>query len=153
MLRLSREADYGTLALVYIASRSAGSLAFRRDIAAHYNIPSEFLAKVLQKLSRRGLVRSFRGIQGGYALARSPDLITLVDVVEAVDGPLALVDCQCPDPSCRQEPACTMKSAMSEVQEQIHRVLSAVTLSDLMLRLPGRPVAAAARRGWEAARR
>jgi len=143
MLRLSREADYSLLAMVYIASQPEGQLAYRRDIAAHYNIPREFLAKVLQKLSRHGLVKSFRGMQGGYQLAREADGITLADVIEAVDGPLALVDCQCEPYACGQEPACTVKTVMSEVQHEVLRVLSGVTLHEMRRRVtrdggPGR---------------
>jgi Rrf2 family protein len=135
MLRLSREADYSLLAMVYIAAQPAGQLAYRRDIASHYNIPREFLAKVLQKLSRHGLVKSFRGMQGGYQLAREADRITLADVIEAVDGPLALVDCQGPPYDCGQESACTVKSVMTEVQQGIRQVLCGVTLQDMRTRL------------------
>lgn len=134
MLRLSREADYSLLAMVYIASQPDGRLAYRRDIAAHYNIPREFLAKVLQKLSRHGLVKSFRGMQGGYQLAREAGRITLAEVIEAVDGPLTLVDCQCPPYDCGQESACTVKSVMTEVQQGILRVLGGVTLRDMCAR-------------------
>lgn len=135
MLRLSREADYSLLAMVYIASQPEGQTAYRRDIAAHYNIPREFLAKVLQKLSRHGLVKSYRGMQGGYQLAREADRITLADLIEAVDGPLTLVDCQCPPYDCGQESACTVKTVMSEVQQGILRVLVGVTLRDMQRRM------------------
>lgn len=135
MLRLSREADYSLLAMVYIASQPEGQMAYRRDIAAHYNIPREFLAKVLQKLSRHGLVKSYRGMQGGYQLAREADRITLADLIEAVDGPLTLVDCQCPPYDCGQESACTVKTVMSEVQQGILRVLVGVTLRDMQRRM------------------
>ena len=135
MLRLSREADYGLLAMVYIASQPSGQLAYRRDIAAHYGIPREFLAKVLQKLSRRGLVRSFRGMQGGYQLARDAREITLADVITAVDGPLSLVDCQCPPYECGQEFVCTVKGIMGEVQQDILKVLGGITLDDMHRRL------------------
>ncbi len=135
MLRLSREADYGLLAMMYIAAQPSGRLAYRRDIAAHYTIPKEFLAKVLQKLARQGLVRSYRGIQGGYILAREPSLITLADVVEAVDGPMALVDCQCEPHECRQEESCTVKITMMHVRREIHDVLAGISLEDMRSRL------------------
>ena len=136
MLRLSREADYSLLAMIYIAGRPDGQLAYRREIAAHYSIPKDFLAKVLQKLARGGLVRSFRGTQGGYCLARKPDEITLVDVLEAVEGPMSLVDCGCEPYECRQEQACTIKRAMHEVQNEIRSVLGGVSLQDMRSRLP-----------------
>ncbi|HKY31313.1 MAG TPA: Rrf2 family transcriptional regulator [Candidatus Polarisedimenticolia bacterium] len=135
MLRLSRETDYSLLALMYIAEREPGQLAYRRDIAAHYNIPREFLAKVLQKLCRRGLVKSYRGMQGGYALARRPETITLADVVEAIDGPIALVDCQCDPDGCPQEEACTVQSVMGEVRRGIEEVLRGISLEHMRRRL------------------
>jgi len=135
MLRLSREADYGLLAMMYIASQPTGRLAYRRDIAAHYTIPKEFLAKVLQKLARRGLIRSFRGIQGGYVLARDSGEITLADVVEAVDGPMALVDCQCEPHECRQEESCTVQLTMMHVRREIHAILARISIEDMRSRL------------------
>ena len=128
MLRLSREADYSLLAMMYIAARPAGQLAYRREIAAHYNIPKEFLAKVLQKLTRHGLIKSFRGMQGGYLLARDAGRITLADVVEAVDGPVALVSCQRERGQCPQEDLCTIQDALFDVQREFQRILSGITL-------------------------
>ncbi len=141
MLRLSREVDYGLLAMMYIADRPEGMLAYRRDIAARHGIPGEFLAKVLQKLARGGLIRSYRGTQGGYALARDAAQITLADVVEAVEGPIALVECQCASYECHQEPACTVKSALQDVQRAFYGVLARMSLVDI--RAGGRPPHAA----------
>lgn len=131
MLRLSREADYGLIALMYMAARPEGRLAYRREIAEAHGIPTEFLAKVLQKLARVGLIRSYRGTQGGYALARTPAEITLADVVEAVEGPVALVECQCESYDCEQERSCNVKHALTGVQREIRRVLACVSLVDI----------------------
>lgn len=130
MLRISREADYSLLAMMYIAARPAGQLAYRREIAAHYNIPKEFLAKVLQKLTRHGLIKSFRGMQGGYLLARDAGRITLADVVQAVDGPITLVSCQRKGGRCPQEELCTVQSALFDVQHEFQRILNGITLED-----------------------
>src|SRR5215475_3825929 len=135
MLRLSREADYGLLAMIYIASQPEGVLAYRREIASHYNIPAEFLAKALQKLSRHGLIRSFRGTQGGYRLAREAETITLADLVEAVDGPMTLVDCQREGCACPQEESCTVQATMIDIQRGIRGLLAAVSLGDMRRRL------------------
>ena len=134
MLRLSREADYGLLAMVYIATVPEGELACRGDIAAHYSIPREFLGKVLQKLSRHGLIESFRGMQGGYRLALGADEISLGDVIEAVDGPMALVYCQRDPCDCPQETLCSMQETLRGVQQEIGRVLGKVTIRQLSRR-------------------
>lgn len=141
MLKLSREVDYGLLAMMYIADRPEGVLAYRRDIAARHGIPGEFLAKVLQKLARGGLIRSYRGTQGGYALAREASGITLADVVEAVEGPVALVECQCEPYECLQEPSCTVKFALLVVRREFQKVLARISLTDM--RMEGQPALAA----------
>ena len=125
----------GLLAMMYIAAQPAGVLAYRREIAAHYNIPAEFLAKVLQKLSRQGLIRSFRGTRGGYTLAREADTITLVDVVEAVDGPMSIADCQRERCVCPQEMTCTVQTTLVEVQREIRQVLAKVSLGAMRRRM------------------
>lgn len=138
MLRLSRETDYGLLALVYMARRPSAGPADRGEIAAHYGIPKEFLAKVLQKLARAGLIRSYRGTQGGYRLARTADNITVADVIEVLEGPVALAECGCGPDSCREEPACEVRAAMQEIQEEIRGVFSGVTLRQIGHRIsPG----------------
>lgn len=135
MMRLSREADYGLLALMYIAEKPGGQLVDRREIAAHYNIPPDFLAKVLRKLSRGGLIRSFRGTGGGYLLAREAGRISLADVVEAVEGGVSLVECQRDRCLCPQEAACTVQTALDEVRAEIRDVLGSVSLQDIRRRL------------------
>ena len=134
MMRLSRETDYSLLAMIYIADRPDGRLAYRKEIAAHYSIPREFLAKVLQKLTRHGLIKSFRGMQGGYLLARELELISLADVVEAVDGPMAIVECQRGACLCPQEAHCCVKETLAEVQSRIHDLLAGISLADVRRR-------------------
>lgn len=135
MLRFTREAEYGLLAMAYIATRPTGELAYRKEIAEHHNIPREFLAKVLQKLSRRGLIKSFRGIRGGYLLARVPAEISVADVVSAVDGPLALVECARQDGSCPQIEICGFRSVLWGLQDDILGMLQRITVKDLSGRL------------------
>jgi len=135
MLRLTREAEYGLLAMAYIATRPDGELAYRREIAEHHNIPREFLAKVLQKLSKQGLIKSYRGIRGGYLLARIAADISIADVVSAVDGPMALVECARPDGSCPQQDLCGFQSVLWDLQDEIVGMLRKITVQDLSAKL------------------
>ncbi|HYR69214.1 MAG TPA: Rrf2 family transcriptional regulator [Candidatus Dormibacteraeota bacterium] len=139
MLRFTREAEYGLLAMTYIATRPDGELAYRREIAEHHNIPREFLAKVLQKLSRRGLIKSYRGIRGGYLLARVPAEISIADVVCAVDGPLALVECARPDGTCPQDEICGVRNVLWGLQDEILGMLKRVTVKDLSVHSREKP--------------
>jgi Rrf2 family protein len=155
MLRLTREAEYGLLAISYIASRPDGELSFRREIAQHHNIPREFLAKVLQKLTKHGLIRSYRGIRGGYLLARPMEQITLSDIVRAVDGPMALVECARKDGDCPQFDACELKDALHELQDGIVHLLESMSLEDLTSRMRkkrGGPIAVPGQDGARAGR-
>lgn len=139
MLRLTREAEYGLLAMAFIAARPDGQLAYRREIAEHHNIPREFLAKVLQKLSKKGVIKSHRGTRGGYRLVRGPAEVSLAEIVQAVDGPMALVECARQGGDCPQFDGCTLREALWELQDNLLKVLESVTLADLAGRLGRRP--------------
>src|SRR5205823_9851038 len=110
MFRLSKKADYGLIALKHLAQHSDESVS-AREIAAHYHIPAELLAKVLQKLVRKGLLISQQGMNGGYVLARDPAAISIVDVVEALEGPIAMTPCERGD-LCQQLEMCSVKDPL-----------------------------------------
>src|SRR5689334_5949812 len=92
MFKLSKKADYGLIALKHLAQHSDESIS-AREIAKEYRIPAELLAKVLQRLARKGILVSQHGTNGGYVLARDPSRISIVDVVEALEGPIAITPC------------------------------------------------------------
>ena len=102
MLRLSKKTDYGLLALQYLANEAPSGVASARAIAERYDIPVELLAKVLQHLARFGFVAAQKGAHGGYQLARPAASISLADIVEAIDGPLAITACGRKDEQCDQ---------------------------------------------------
>src|SRR4029079_4501371 len=89
------------LALQSTSSGGAGASS-AREIAEHYDIPIELLAKILQRLARRGLLTSHQGTRGGYSLARPATVISVADVIQAVDGPLTVTACSVHDQDCGQ---------------------------------------------------
>jgi len=92
MLKLTKKADYGLIALHHLAD--AGQVAVSaNDIADAYHVPHEAMAKILQKLAKAGLVHSRHGINGGYVLARDARRISALDVIVAIDGPLLITSC------------------------------------------------------------
>jgi len=97
MLRLTKKADYGLMALKYLAEQVALSgrdvAQSAKDIAEAYHIPPQLLAKILQTLAKAGLLVSHAGTNGGYALARSAKEITAFEVIRAIDGPLFITSC------------------------------------------------------------
>ena len=93
MLRLSKKADYALIAMKHLAVRGVRGSSSAREIAALYDIPIELMAKVLQRLVRRGLLVSHQGTRGGYQLSRAPIQISVADVIQAIEGPVTVTAC------------------------------------------------------------
>ena len=129
MFQLSKKADYGLIALKHLAQHSEESVS-AREIAAHYHIPAELLAKVLQTLARKGLLMSQQGIHGGYVLARDPASISIVDVVEALDGPIAITPCERGN-DCQQLQMCSVRDPLLKVRAKVVRLLGDTSIYEL----------------------
>jgi Rrf2 family protein len=118
--------------MMYIAARPDGARVLRSEIADAQSIPSSFMAKILRGLVRAGLLRSSRGIHGGFLLARPPNEITLLEVLEAVEGPLSLTDCV-PDPAgCEFSETCPASSVWLQVQDEMASLLRDTNLENLV---------------------
>lgn len=134
MFSLTKKTDYALLALCGLACEPSGRALNTKVIAERYHIPGELLAKILQQLARRELVVSTSGPTGGYRLARDPMDITVSDVMNAVDGRPALVQCfKSGRDACNQFDTCTIRNPMGLVQRRMARVLAETTLRDLVL--------------------
>jgi Rrf2 family protein len=130
-MQLTRAADYAVRVMVHLAGKPVGSRATRNELATSGDAPEHFLSKILQSLSRSGLITSHRGMAGGYALAKAPDDITLLDVVEAMEGPLLLNVCLAEGPSCERKDWCSVHVVWAEAQEALEKVLRAATIASL----------------------
>lgn len=131
MLRLSKKTDYALIALKDLASSPEGSSSSAREIAARYNIPVELMAKVLQRLAKRGLLASHHGKRGGYDLARPATMISVADVIQAVDGPVAVTACSDIDESCEQYSTCNVRDPLWRLKDRIVRTLAEFTIDEL----------------------
>lgn len=130
MLRFTKRADYGLMAIHYIAfHQGKGSISAKR-IAEEFNIPTELLAKILQRLAKQGLIVSHNGPKGGYALARTPGKITVGQVVRALEGPIHIVSCM-EDLSCPQFPRCNLRQPVQKIQAKISDLLDTMTVAEL----------------------
>ena len=134
VLRISRKIDYGLRAMIYLASIPAEAVVPFREIARQMDVPEDFLAKILKTLVDMGLVKSTRGPHGGYALARLPADISFLDVIEAVEGPVALNVCLDGEDACGHSTACTMVSVWKAGQERMLDVYRQAKLSELTLK-------------------
>jgi FeS assembly SUF system regulator len=131
MLKLTKKSDYGLIALKHLATRRSDETCSAADIAAVYGISAPLLAKVLQKLARKGLVTAKHGSAGGYMLARDPAQITALEVINAIDGPLFITSCMTTHGECFQTTTCTVREPLRRINESICQVLSTVTISQM----------------------
>jgi Rrf2 family protein len=135
VLRISRKIDYALRAMIYLASISPEAVVPFREIARQMLVPEDFLAKILKTLVDEGMVRSARGPHGGYTLARPAADISFLEVIEAVEGPVALNVCL-DDDGCGNSPHCTMAAVWRQGQEKMLEVYRASKLADLAMK-PG----------------
>jgi Rrf2 family protein len=136
---LSKKAKYGLHALAKLAQEPGNGPTLIADIAASESIPHKFLESILLELKRKGILQSKKGKGGGYSLGRAPELITLGEVVRALDGPLAPLPCVSqsayqPCDECVDERSCGIRSVMKEVRDATATILDGTTLEDLVAR-------------------
>jgi len=132
---LSRRADYGVRAMMDIASRQPTERTIVSDIARRQDIPPPFLAKIVPRLARAGLVLTALGATGGITLAASPEDITLLQIIEAIDGPLALNLCSLNPANCKHYTTCSACQVWGAAQAQLQHTLAQTRLSDLTVAL------------------
>ena len=130
MLRFTKRADYGLMAIHYIAINDGFGAVSAKRIAEEFAIPPELMAKILQRLAKQGLVVSTNGPKGGYALARRPTEITVGQVIRALEGPINIVSCL-EDSECPQMEKCNLRRPVHKIQAAISQVLDTMSLSEL----------------------
>lgn len=136
MLRLSKKADYALMAMKHLAL-AGDQPSSAREIAEAYNIPVELLAKVLQRLVRRQLLVSLQGTRGGYQLARNPRLISVADIIVAIEGPVVVTACTTDEGQCEQFTTCNVRDPLWKVRERILTALGECTVAELAVDPPG----------------
>ncbi|MEY2421671.1 MAG: Rrf2 family transcriptional regulator, iron-sulfur cluster assembly transcription factor [Acidimicrobiaceae bacterium] len=133
-MKVSTRGDYACRALLSLALRSDGvGPTSVRDIAERTGLPQPYLEQILLALKGAGIVRSKRGVGGGYVLAREPALITLTDIVSAVDGPIVVGDFGEPhqNGACDHEGQCVLLAVWAGVSDEMRRLLDGLTLADV----------------------
>jgi len=135
MLKLTKKADYGLIALRHLAVARPGinlrASASAKDIADSYGIPLPLLSKVLQKLARGGLLISEQGTNGGYRLAREAQNISALEAIRVIDGPIILTKCFTEHAGCDQTALCPVREPLRKVHEGILSLLANISLADL----------------------
>lgn len=139
-MQITRAGEYGVLGLVALAKRARGSVVMIDEVSREEDIPKSFLAKIFQSLARAGLVHSVRGTGGGFALARPASQITVLEIIEAIEGPIALQRCLEEKPDCHHMAGCALCGLFAEAQDRLRETFARTSLEELARRqgrLPG----------------
>ena len=132
-MQITRQADYAVRAVLYVAKLGVNQRAATRQIADEQNIPPSFLAKIISQLSIAGLLQTSRGARGGVMLAKKPEEITLLEVVEAIDGPIMLNECVHGDRGCNfGGNTCRLRPVWCDVQSDVVNRLRSTNFSQLL---------------------
>lgn len=137
MLRLTKKADYSLIALRHFAAKRMESgldaTASAKEVADSCGIPLPVLSKLLQKLGKSGFLAAEQGTNGGYRLARDPRLISTLEVIRAIDGPIVLANCFNAEASCGHSSQCTVKRPLRRIHDGILRLLEGVSIQDMLM--------------------
>ncbi len=136
-MKLSKKSDYALRAMIYLSMNYQKGSVQIKEISAKEKIPQKFLENILLALRKVGILNSKMGLRGGYELARSPDLITLGDVIRVLDGAIAPVNCvsQMSYKPCSEEVTCVIRGVMMDVRKAITDVLDTITFADMCKRV------------------
>jgi len=131
---LTSRSDYGLLLVTFLADQPREESFSIAEVSSHFNLPQAFLEQIARDLKRAHILISRRGRDGGYRLVRNPERVSVVEVIEALEGPLQAVSCQTDD--CPAVAACFTRSFWLVFQKHLHRTLREVTVADLLAKSP-----------------
>ncbi len=133
-MKLSTRGRYATRALLDLALHGGGTPVSLREVAKRQGISAKYLDQILSQLRHAGYIRASRGSRGGFQLTADPESLTLLDIVTAVEGQTAIVDCVLDPARCERAPDCVTREVWQEATQAVERVLRGITLADLMRR-------------------
>ena len=131
-MQITRQADYAVRAVLYLARLEPNQRAATSQVAQEQHIPPSFLAKIISQLSIAGLLHTSRGARGGVTLAREPQAITLLEVIEAIDGPIMLNECVSENSICTFDDDCPLRPVWCEAQEELVNRLKSTDFQQLL---------------------
>jgi len=133
-MKITQEADYGLRVVLHLCKIGYGERVEAKVVAAQEGIPLRFLLKLLRKLIQHGIVKSYRGVAGGYALDKTPENITLREVIEAIDGPISVNRCTVESNFCNinRTGSCIIHKAMRKIQRDLLKELEGITFKNLL---------------------
>jgi len=130
-MQITREGDYGIRSVLYLTRQPFNKISFVNEISEDYKIPRSFLAKILQKLVKAKIVRSYRGVKGGFSLARQARDISMLDVIEAIEGKVYLNSCLYDKKTCSFSKHCPVNPVWATIQERFTEMLRKMNFEDI----------------------
>jgi len=134
-MQITRQADYAIRAVLYLSKLGPHGRAATRQIAQEQNIPSSFLAKIVSQLSVAGILETTRGARGGIRLGKPAEAITMLDVVEAIDGPILLNECVGDENTCNFGQDCELRAIWCDAQKNLVKQLREAKFSQFFREL------------------
>jgi len=134
MIRITKNADYGILLMAEMASEGIAAVHNARCLSDSTRIPQPMVSKILKTLAKEGLLLSHRGQKGGYSLSRSADEITVAEIITALEGPIAIIECADHEKEhvCDLEAVCSVSSPWRRINDAVCDALSAITLEEMI---------------------
>ncbi len=131
MFKLSKGAEYAIRSILYLSRQRTGRVCYSEEISKNQEIPRAYLAKVFQALGRKGIIKSMRGTKGGVTLLKAPELISVYDVIIAVEGDIFLNDCLIHEGFCHRDPVCSAHRFWHSIQEKFCALLQEANFQTL----------------------
>ncbi|MEN8907573.1 MAG: Rrf2 family transcriptional regulator [Clostridiales bacterium] len=133
-MRITQEGDYALRVVLYLCKENMNEPKKSKIISEHEKIPLRFLLKLFRKLNKAGIIKSFRGAEGGYSIAKSPDKITLKDIIEAIDGPIFINRCIYDADFCNlnRTNTCDIHHALLKIQKRLVEDLENITIDNVI---------------------
>lgn len=145
MIRITKQSDYGIVLMTRFAADRARGIHTARDLASETYLPLPTVSKILKALARGGILQSHRGVKGGYSLAREPALISVAEVISALEGPIAITEClEEVSSDCGIETCCPVRTNWERINLAVRHALAGIPITEMIPAFPLAPRAAAA---------
>ncbi|NOY88654.1 MAG: Rrf2 family transcriptional regulator [FCB group bacterium] len=131
-MQFTKAEEYGLLGVLYLAEKDQLSVTPLSEISENKDIPEKFLAKIFQSLSKSGIIRSLRGVRGGFTLAKKPEEITVKEVLESIQGPYHLLKCIDDREICNKSKFCSLRELLAIAEKKLIEVFESHTLADMV---------------------
>lgn len=131
-MQFTKAEGYGLHGIIYLAEQPSDKITPLSEISRAQRVPEKFLAKIFQNLSKSGLVKSHRGVKGGFSMGKSADQLTIKEVLESIQGPYYIAKCLADDGICARSDNCAVKKLLQITQDKIMDVFENHTIADLV---------------------